>query len=125
MGNTIVNKTFTFSEKSPNVYFELKNGHYRLADQFVGAATSIGANVEEAQTAHSKVDFISKMVVSDNEARESRYWIRLLDRRELAGSLPDFPFLKNEIEEILKILNSIVKSSRENLNDEKPPGSNT
>lgn len=116
MGNTIVEKTFVFAEKSLNVYFELrKNGHYRLADQFVGASTSIGANVEEAQAAHSKLDFISKMVISAKEARESRYWIRLLERKELAANLPDFPFLKSEIEEILKILNSIIKSSRENL----------
>jgi len=126
MGNTIVNKTFVFAEKSLNVYFELrKNGHYRLADQFVGAATSIGANVEEAQAAHSKLDFISKMVISAKEARESRYWIRLMDRKELAQNLPDFPFLKAEIEEIIKILNSIIKSSRENIKGEKPPGSNT
>lgn len=116
MGNTIVEKTFVFAEKSLNIYFELrKNGHYRLADQFVGASTSIGANVEESQAAHSKVDFISKMVISAKEARESRYWIRLMDREELAQNLPDYPFLKTEIEEIIKILNSIIKSSRENL----------
>lgn len=126
MGNTIVEKTFVFAEKSLNVYFELrKNGHYRLADQFVGATTSIGANVEEAQAAHSKVDFIAKMVISAKEARESRYWIRLMDRKELAQTLPDFHFLKSEIEEIIKILNSIIKSSRENLAGGKSPSSNS
>lgn len=111
-----MDKTFEFADKSLNIYFELrKGGHFRLADQFVGASTSIGANVEEAQAAHSKLDFISKMVIATKEAREARYWIRLLDRKELAESLPDFPFLKSEIEEIIKILNSIIKSSRENL----------
>lgn len=109
-------KTFVFAEKSLNVYFELKkNGHYRLADQFIGASTSIGANVEEAQAAHSKLDFIAKMVISSKEARESRYWLRLLERKELAGDLADFQFLRDEIEEIIRILNSIIKSSKENL----------
>jgi four helix bundle protein len=93
VGNKIVEKTFVFAEKSINVYFELrKNGHYRLADQFVGASTSIGANVEEAQAAHSKLDFISKMVISAKEARESRYWIRLWKERNWQEIFLIFPF---------------------------------
>ena len=124
MKNTIVEKTFVFAERSLNVYFDLrKGGHFRLADQFIGASTSIGANVEEAQAAHSKVDFISKMVISAKEARESRYWLRLLGRDELALNNPDYLFLVKEIEEIIKILNSIVKSSRENLERKIPPDS--
>lgn len=79
----------------------------------MGAITSIGANVEESQAAHSKADFISKMVIASKEAREARYWIRLFDRKELLFDNPDFKFVKAEIEEILKILTSIVKSSRE------------
>lgn len=126
MKNTIVEKTFVFAERSLNVYFDLrKRGHFRLADQFIGASTSIGANVEEAQAAHSKVDFISKMVISAKEARESRYWLRLLGRDELALNNPDYLFLVKEIEEIIKILNSIVKSSRENLEGKIPPDSNS
>lgn len=123
---SIVDRTFIFAEKILEGYLILReNGHFKLADQFVGASTSIGANVEEAQAAHSKVDFISKMIISAKEARESRYWIRLMDRKELAQNLPDFPFLKTEIEEIIKILNSIIKSSRENLAKGKSSGTNS
>jgi len=71
--------------------------------------------VEEAQAAHSKLDFIAKLTISNKEARETRYWIRLLDRKELLGEHPSLPFLKIEIEEIILILNSIMKKSRQNL----------
>ncbi|MBD8490095.1 four helix bundle protein [Echinicola sp. CAU 1574] len=112
--NVIVEKTFAFSEKILDIYFELRNQkHYRLAEQIVGAGTSIGANVEEAQAAHSKKDFIAKMVIAAREARESRYWLRLFDREELLKNYEQLPFLINEIDQIISILNSIIKSSRE------------
>ena len=111
--NPILDKTFLFADKSIDLYLDLREkGHFRLADQFVGAATSIGANVEESQAAHSKNDFISKMVISAREARETRYWLRLFDRKQLSAEHPHFSYLRTEIEEILKILNSIIKSSR-------------
>ena len=111
--NPILDKTFLFAEKSIDLYLDLKaKGHFRLADQFVGAATSIVANVEEAQAAHSKMDFITKMVIAAREARESRYWLRLLNREELSSGHQFFEFLLSEVEELIKILNSIIKTSR-------------
>ncbi|REG91501.1 four helix bundle protein [Algoriphagus antarcticus] len=77
--------------------------------------TSIGANVEESQAAHSKLDFVAKLTISNKEARETRYWLTLLDRKELLGEHHSLPFLKSEIEEIILLLNSIIKKSRENL----------
>ena len=113
---SILDRTFIFAEKILDAYMILReNGHFKLADQFVGAGTSIGANVEEAQAAHSKLDFISKMTIANKEARESRYWIRLLDKKGLLSTFPEMDFLKKEIEEIILILNSIIKKSRENL----------
>jgi four helix bundle protein len=112
--NPILEKTFLFADKSIDLYLNLREkGHFRLADQFVGAATSIGANVEESQAAHSKNDFIAKLVIAAKEARESRYWLRLLDRKQLSSEHPQFEFLKREVEEIIKILNSIIISSRQ------------
>ncbi|MDX5338120.1 MAG: four helix bundle protein [Cyclobacteriaceae bacterium] len=111
--NPILEKTFLFAEKSIDLYLDLRaKGHFRLADQFVGASTSIGANVEEAQAAHSKTDFISKMVIAAKEARETRYWLRLLNREELSSKHQFYEFLKTEIEGLIKILNSIIKTSR-------------
>ena len=114
---SILDRTFIFAEKIIDAYLILRdNGHFKLADQLVGAGTSIGANVEEAQAAHSKLDFISKMTIANKEARESRYWIRLLDKKGLLSSFQEIDFLKREIEEIILILNSIIKKSRDNLN---------
>lgn len=116
MENLILNRSFKYSKKVLDAYFYLRDKeHYRLADQFVGAGTSIGANIEEAQAAHSKLDFISKLTIANKEARESRYWIRLFDRKELVSSFPEKEFLTKEIDEIILILNSIIKKSRENL----------
>ncbi|GGF51427.1 four helix bundle protein [Echinicola rosea] len=112
--NVILEKTFAFSERILDIYFELKNkNHYRLAEQIVGAGTSIGANVEEAQAAHSRKDFVSKMVIAAREARETKYWLRLFNRDELLKDHKHLPFLYSEIDQIISILNSIIKSSRE------------
>ena len=116
MANIIVDKTFRFAQEIITVYLDLREmGHFKLADQLVKSGTSIGANVEEAQAAHSKLDFVAKLTISNKEARETRYWIRLLDRKELLGEHESLPFLNTEIEEILLLLNSIIKKSRENL----------
>jgi four helix bundle protein len=48
-----------------------------LANQLLKAATSIGANAEEAQEGQTKPDFIAKMAVSRKESRETSYWLRL------------------------------------------------
>ena len=116
MENPIQSRAFHFAETILDAYFELREkGHYRLADQLVGAGTSIGANIEEAQAAHSKLDFISKMTIANKEARETRYWLRLFDRKKLLQEFEGMNFLKKEIEEIILILNSIIKKSRQNL----------
>jgi four helix bundle protein len=120
MKKNVVDKSFDFAEKILNVYFFLKeNNHYRLAEQFVGSGTSICANIVEAQAAQTKKDFISKMGIASKEARETEFWIKLFNRRELLLDHPDNEFLKNEIKEIIKMLNSIIISSKRNLNDLK------
>src|SRR4051794_16571595 len=50
----------------------------RLADQLLDAGTSVGANLEEAEAAQSKPDFIAKCRISLKEARETLYWLRLI-----------------------------------------------
>ncbi|MCL6260543.1 four helix bundle protein [Aquiflexum sp. TKW24L] len=115
MKNPILDKSYNFAEKILNVYFFLREkNHYRLADQIVGSGTSIGANVVEAQAAQSKNDFISKISIASKEARETAYWIKLLNRKELIQDHPDNLYLQTEIEEIIKILNSILISSKNN-----------
>ena len=85
-----------------------------LSKQLLRSATSIGANVEEALAGSSKKDFIFKMTVASKEARETRYWLHLLDSSDLVSN--DFQTYLPEIEEIINILTAIVKTSRQNLN---------
>ena len=90
---------------------------YVLSKQLLRAGTSIGANINEAQAGQSKADFISKMSISSKEARESKYWIKLLIKTDYLNiNDKHTKSLQQDIEEIIKLLTSIVKSSRENAN---------
>ncbi|MFH1962330.1 MAG: four helix bundle protein [bacterium] len=83
-----------------------------LGKQLLRAGTSIGANVEEAIVAYSKNDFTNKMNIAQKEARESNYWLRLINDSELVNKDKMKPIIQ-ESEEITKIIASIVKTSRQ------------
>ncbi|MBU1087599.1 MAG: four helix bundle protein, partial [Candidatus Omnitrophica bacterium] len=72
------------------------------------------ANVEEAQGASSKKDFTNKMTISKKEARETRYWLKLIKDSALL-KVANVEELLNECDEIVKILTAIVKTSKENM----------
>jgi four helix bundle protein len=80
----------------------------RIAAQLVAAATSVGANLEEADGAQSKPDFISKCTISLKEAREAYYWLRILRR---TGKTDDDRLI-DECNQIIAILTTIVRKSR-------------
>jgi four helix bundle protein len=84
-----------------------------LSYQILKAGTSIGANYEESQAGQSRADFISKNAIALKEARETRYWLRLLVAseilpRERLGNLLD------EAEQIVKVFGAIVTRSKQN-----------
>ena len=82
--NLIADKTFDFALQIISFYIQLKSeNEFILSKQLLRAGTSIGANVEEAIAAQSKKDFINKMSIASKEARETKYWLRLLDKSEL------------------------------------------
>lgn len=113
--SVIKEKSFNFAIRIVDLYKMLcENKEYVISKQLLRSGTSIGANVEEANAGHSKKDFIAKMVISSKEARETKYWIRLLNESKLVN-VDLAPYL-NDIEEIIKILTSIVKTSQENNN---------
>ena len=58
-------------------------GHYSIVNQLERAATSIGANIREANYAHSKPDFVSKLQISLKECHETEYWLELMLKAEL------------------------------------------
>ena len=111
--NLILKKTFDFSIQIISLYKVFKNEHeYDLSKQLLRSATSIGANVEEAIAAHSRRDFVAKMIIAAKEARETRYWLRLLDKTQIVKY--EFKSYLDEIESIINILTRIIKTSKEN-----------
>ena len=78
-----------------------------LGRQFLRSATSIGANIEEAQSAESRPDFIHKCGVAQKEARETRYWLKLLAGSEIVDERKLHPLIQ-VTDEILAILSSII-----------------
>ena len=112
--NIIIDKTFKFSLDIISLYKKLQNEkEYILSKQLLRSATSIGANVEEASAAQSKKDFINKMSIASKEARETKYWLNLLDKSNLT-QLNISPFL-TEIEHIINILTKIIITAQTNL----------
>lgn len=81
-----------------------------VAHQLVKAATSVGANVEEADGAESRRDFIHKVSIARKETRETRYWLRII-RASLAHD-DVWPALQHESEEIARILSAIIHSAQ-------------
>ena len=81
-----------------------------LAYQLVKAATSVGANVEEADGAESTRDFVHKMSIARKEARESRYWIRIVRASIVDDEI--WNSLQQESEELARILSAIINSAR-------------
>jgi len=110
--NVVRDKSFKFALKIIELYRYLCDDkkEYVLSKQLLRAGTSVGANVEEAQAAQSKKDFISKMSIAAKEARETLYWLKLLKYGKY--------IMKVEIlidsEELIRLLTSIVKSSEKN-----------
>lgn len=82
-----------------------------LGNQVLRSATSVGANVEEAQAAHTKNAFTYKMNIALSEARETHYWLRLLVESNLMKTELISSTIQ-EADELKKILGAIVSKSR-------------
>jgi four helix bundle protein len=91
---------------------------YRIPKgQVARSCVSVGANYEEAQGAVSKRDFSNKIGISYKEARETLYWIRVLEKLyDEVVYQKDFRFFLKESQELKNIFAAIKKSSRESLN---------
>ena len=109
----VVDKSYAFSLKIIDLYKYLnyEKKEFVLSKQILKSGTSIGANVEESQSAISKRDFISKNSIALKEARETHYWLRLLKDSDFLSA--EHISLLQECNELNKILTSIVKTAQE------------
>ena len=112
----IVTKSYAFAIRTVKLFEYLKKEkqEYVLAKQVLRSGTSIGANIEEAVAGQSAVDFIHKLSVARKEARETSYWLRLLHDTGYIAE-PQFHSIHADCEEVIKILNSIIITSKAKL----------
>ena len=107
--NIIKEKSFAFALKIIELYKVLREEkEYTLSNQLLRSGTSIGANVEESTAAQSASDFIHKLSIASKEARETKYWLMLLQQSRLVDY--DYSIYLKEIDEIINILTSIIKT---------------
>lgn len=115
-GNVIRDKSYDFALRIIKMYKYMiqNNGEYVLAKQLLRSGTSIGANVEEACSGQSRKDFISKLSISQKEAFETRYWLRLLrDSGEVKEEYTSS--MIKDCDEIISILTSILITTKQNM----------
>ena len=98
--------------------FLQENKEFVLSRQILKSGTSIGALVREAEFAQSTLDFIHKMSIALKEANETSYWLSLLnDTSYIEEKLYDS--LQKDCKELISILVSIVKTTKNNILHEK------
>ncbi|WP_272150438.1 four helix bundle protein [Tenacibaculum aiptasiae] len=109
----VQNKSFQFSLKVISLYKKLQQEkEFIISKQLLRSGTSIGANIEEALAGQSKRDFIAKMSISSKEARETKYWLRLLKESDLTNINVNDLLL--DAHELIRLLTAIVKTSQQN-----------
>jgi four helix bundle protein len=116
----ILPRSFAYALRAIKLYQYLqrrKDGAgWILGKQYLRAATSIGANIEEAQAGESRSDFIHKLGIAQKEARESRYWLHLLAESGIVGREKLQP-LRRETEELIGIITAIIVSTKNRERD--------
>jgi four helix bundle protein len=113
-GSDLRERTFEFACAAVSVHRRVYRSDADLRDlsrQFVRAASAVGAMLEEADAGHSRADFISKCTTALKEAREARYWLRIL-HRVCERERPSIEKLGKEATEIVAILTTIIKRTR-------------
>ncbi len=111
------NKSFAFAVRIVNLYKYLCSNkqEYVLSKQLLRSGTAIGALVREADQAESKADFIHKLAIALKEANETEYWILLLGQTNYLTPKQSESIL-TDLKEILKLLTSIIKTAKQQLN---------
>jgi four helix bundle protein len=114
--NPVLEKSYKFALRIVKLHAHLSKDlkQFEISSQILRSGTSIGANIEEAIGGASRKDFTNKLAISYKEARETKYWLRLLrDSEILENSLAES--LLTDCEELLKLLYSIFNSTRQNI----------
>ena len=111
--NPIKDKSFSFAVRCVKLsqFLQKEKLEYTISKQFLRSGTSIGANVREALNAESKPDFIHKLSIAQKECDESLYWLELMFATNYLNE-EQFQSMQRDCAELLKIIRSIIISSR-------------
>ena len=116
--NILLAKSISFAIRIVNCYNYLCNEkkEYVMSKQVFKSGTSIGANIHEAVQGQSRADFISKLGIALKEASETSYWSVILYRtNHLEEKM--YMSLKEDVDEIIRILISTIKTTKNNDNE--------
>jgi len=115
--NLVMDKSYAFALRIIGLYKYLtsEKKEYVLSKQLLRSGTAIGALIKESEHAQSKADFLNKMNVALKEANEVTYWLQLLNDSSYISE-KEYNSIFPESEAILKMLISIVKTTKQNLN---------
>ncbi|MBN8656109.1 MAG: four helix bundle protein [Anaerolineae bacterium] len=113
--NVVKEKSFAFAIRIVNLYKFLtsEKKEFVLSKQLLRSGTAVGALVREAEQAESKADFVHKLAIALKEANETEYWLELLHQTEYLEQKA-FESIHNDNVELLKLLTSIIKTSKGN-----------
>jgi four helix bundle protein len=111
----VLEKSFAFALRivKLNRYLIEEKHEYILSKELLVAGTHIGKHVKEAVNAESRDVFIREMAIARRKASETEYWLELLFQAELLNK-KQFDSIEEDRNEIIKMLTSIVKTSRTN-----------
>ena len=111
--NIIIKKSYAFALDIVLLYKQLvQQKEFVLSKQILRSATSVGANIHEAVASESKRDFIHKLSIALKEARETSYWLNLLTDSNYISN-ETFKSLNEKCEELIRILNSIILTTKQ------------
>jgi four helix bundle protein len=113
--NVVKIKSFAFALRIVKMYQFLsgQKKEFVMSKQLLRSGTAVGALVREAEHAESPADFIHKMAIALKEANETEYWIELLFQSNYLDE-NSFNSIKSDLLEILKLLTSIIKTTKQN-----------
>ena len=110
--NIVKNKSFDFALRIVKIYqYLIEKKEFVLSKQLLRSGTSIGALIRESEHAESKADFVHKLSIALKETNESKYWIELLCKSNYVDT-KSFESIQTDIDELLKLLTSIIKTSK-------------
>ncbi len=112
----LTEKTYHFALRVVKAYRYLKEeqNEYVLSKQVLRSGTSVGANCKEAIYAQSTLDFINKLSIALKEASETEYWLDLLHDSQYIDD-KSYESIQQECVEIIKLLTSIIKTTKSTL----------